>query len=329
LADSASASPFQSREWHQTWRRHLAPTGKSQLFAAYEGDDLVGLWPMWLRQGAWRVLRSAGAGPSDYLHPLIRNGYEETVSQTFFEAVSEFHGADLIDLHQLRSDKPIAQGRSEGLVQATCLVADLPETFDTFLGTLSKSLRYDARRLTRDENLTFDWATSESLTSDLAILFDLHKSRWKSRGLPGAFLGRQMAFQQDWTQQALAKGWLRLGVLRESGTPIGAIYAMALGQTTYFYQCGFDPERSKISPGTLVVAASIERAIGEGHRAYDFLRGDEPYKRRWKPSHTHETFRFMMRGKSLRGNVGLGWNKFAFQVEARLRERFEGKGLRG
>jgi len=46
----------------------------------------------------------------------------------------------------------------------------------------------------------------------------------------------------------------------------------------YVYQMGFDPAKSDLSPGRLHVQASIMRAIEDGHRFFDFLRGDEPYK---------------------------------------------------
>ena len=47
---------------------------------------------------------------------------------------------------------------------------------------------------------------------------------------------------------------------------------------TYFYQGGIDPQRLSEKPGHLITAAMVKRAIEQGGRAIDFLRGDEPYK---------------------------------------------------
>jgi CelD/BcsL family acetyltransferase involved in cellulose biosynthesis len=44
---------------------------------------------------------------------------------------------------------------------------------------------------------------------------------------------------------------------------------------------GFDPAFSSISPGKLVIAAALERAIEEGATTFDFLGGREPYKYEW------------------------------------------------
>lgn len=46
----------------------------------------------------------------------------------------------------------------------------------------------------------------------------------------------------------------------------------------YAYQAGVDPEAMKLQPGKLLNLGTIRRAIEQGYRAIDFLRGDEPYK---------------------------------------------------
>ena len=145
--------------------------------------------------------------------------------------------------------------------------------------------------------------------------------------MPGAFLGRATRFHHDWCAQAVVNGWLRLGVLNLDGEPIGAIYGMALGGTTFFYQAGFDPAKSAVSPGSLLVAHTIRRAIEEGQSRFDFMRGDEPYKRRWKPQHVLTNRRLILPGSSLLGQAGDAWNRAGWRVESRVRARLEGKGL--
>jgi CelD/BcsL family acetyltransferase involved in cellulose biosynthesis len=130
----------------------------------------------------------------------------------------------------------------------------------------------------------------------------------------------------DWARLSIERGWLWLSILRLEGEPIGAIYAMALGETCYFYQAGFDPSKGSISPGTLLVAATIRRAIEEGKTKFDFLRGDEPYKRRWKPQHEYKNVR-LVAPMDARGRLGVRWIEAASRVEMKVRERLEGKGL--
>jgi CelD/BcsL family acetyltransferase involved in cellulose biosynthesis len=330
VLDAPSATPFQTFEWHATWWKHLGGAKKPLVLSVYEGEDLVGLMPFAQSTGAWRALRASGGGPSDYLHPVAREGYERVVSDAVGEFLRGYQGADLVDLHQVRDDQPLSAWAPGPLEQAKCLVLELPSSYEAYLGTLSKSLRYDVRKLDKD---LFKSGRAEivgigpdELELGLHWLFETHRKRWRKRGLPGAFFGRVERFHREWASEALRNGWLWLSVLKVDGQPIGAIYAMNLGKACYYYQAGFDPEHSTISPGTLLVAHTIRRAIEEGKAEFDFLRGDEPYKRRWKPQRVHSNLRFLQANSAL-GHAGLRWNGVGSRVESRVRARLEGRGL--
>ncbi|HQU46620.1 MAG TPA: GNAT family N-acetyltransferase, partial [Pirellulales bacterium] len=56
-----------------------------------------------------------------------------------------------------------------------------------------------------------------------------------------------------------------------------------LGQdVVYAYQSGIDPAALGFEPGRLAMIATLRMAIEEGYRAFDLLRGDEPYKAHWR-----------------------------------------------
>ena len=155
----------------------------------------------------------------------------------------------------------------------------------------------------------------------LSTLFDLHRKRWRRRGLPGAFLGRLVAFQRDWTREALAQNWLRLTTLQANGQPIGAYYGMQMGNRAYYYQAGFDPDHCRQSPGTVLVAHAIREAIEDGATSFDMMRGDEPYKRRWNPTQVHENLRYMVSKTGARAVIGSRLSLAQFQWELRIRAR--------
>jgi CelD/BcsL family acetyltransferase involved in cellulose biosynthesis len=262
---------------------------------------------------------------------LAADGYERHVAAEVAACIDKA-GADLIDLHQVRDDQEIARQVSADVVidQAKCLVLDLPDTYEAYLKTLSKSLRYDVKRMDKEVFSTGRACVQEigpdDLNQGLTWLFEAHRKRWRKRGLPGAFFGKTERFHREWAAQASRNGWLWLSVLMLDAQPIGAIYAMTLGKTCFYYQAGFDPANSSISPGTLLVAHTVRRAIEHGKSQFDFLRGDEPYKRRWKPQHVRTNLR-MMTAKTALGRAGLFWNGVGSQVENRVRARLEGRGL--
>lgn len=336
------ATPFQTWEWQSLWFRHFGGSKSPHVWTQYDGADLVGLYPMVRASGIWRSLRPMGCGPSDYLQPIMRPGYEGRVAEALAGYLCGLPQVDLVDLHQLRETQELAvihAGTSHdgGLVlgQAACLVLDLPHKYDDYVASLSKSLRYDVRRLDKLAGAggsvvveSPDPHDAQAVQAAMDVLFDCHKRRWRKRGLPGAFLGsKTQRFHYHWAETAARNDWMRVSLLRFDGRYVGAIYAMAFGKTAYFYQSGFDPVQGSISPGTLLVAHTIRQAIEEGRTSFDFMRGDEPYKRRWKPQHTFRNLRVLVAAKGWRGRSASAWNSAGFRIESRLRARLEGRGL--
>lgn len=336
VSESSTATPFQTWEWQTTWWKHYARTRRPYILGVYEGEDLIGLMPLMISRGPWRTLRAMCSGASDYLHPLVRSGYEASFAELLQSHLRELSEVDLIDLHQLRETTPLA-GLMQGgkvLEQATCLVLDLPATFDAYLATLNKSLRFDVRKLDKELFISGRAFIEEvglaELDRAMETFFETHRKRWRKRGLPGAFVGsRSERFHREWGELAARNGWLWMAILHFDGNAVGVIYAMRLGSTCFYYQAGMDPAASAISPGSLLVGHTIRRAITEGLSTFDFLRGDEPYKRRWKPQHEYKNLRFIVRSGGLMGKMGEAWNEAGSKVEEKVRARLEGGSLLG
>lgn len=303
------------------------------------GDDLVGLMPLVRVRSPWRALRPMGCGPSDYLQPMHRPEASEAVSSLLAEFLVDESKRRLVDVQQLRETLPLsgalasAAPHAPAIEQARCLVLDLPESYEAYLKELGKSLRYDVKKLDKppfsDGRARIVEVTEVTAVAGIDFFLEAHKKRWSKRGLPGAFLGSRIRdFHREWAVRAAQNGWLWMSHLELEGTRIGAIYAMQAGRTCYFYQSGFDPTHSAISPGSLLVAHTIRRAIEDGLTQFDFLRGDEPYKRRWKPQSSFANLRILLGGKALLPKLGEKWNRTAFRLESKVRARFEGRGLK-
>jgi len=124
----------------------------------------------------------------------------------------------------------------------------------------------------------------------MEILVDLHQRRRVGLGEAGRFAcPRFHAFLHEAAERLLARDQLRLFWVELDGRPAAAEFQIACGQVTYAYQAGVDPELLDLEPGRVITIATIQRAIDEGQRAMDLLRGDEPYKAHWRaePRPTH------------------------------------------
>ena len=266
---------------------------------------LAAILPCYLEKSvaSGAVLRLLGDGEvcSDHLDLLVTSTNADRCALALADHLCEKEaGWDLIDFPTLdeSADDSKLHHLFEALGEHDCQIdrrsdlnswsIELPETWEDFLALQSKSHRKQLRRLEKRvlETDRCQWhqvKLLEDFDHAWEILIDLHQRRRRSLGEPGCFASENWsAFHKDVAQQLLGEGRLRLSWLELDGKPIAAEYHFAGGRTTYVYQGGLDPERLDEEPGRLSLIRCIQQSIEEGHRKFDLLRGDEPYKPHWR-----------------------------------------------
>ena len=126
-------------------------------------------------------------------------------------------------------------------------------------------------------------ADLHELETGWQILARLHQRRLESLGQSGCF--HSPAFSQFHRAAAEAMhqaGRLRLHWLELAGRPIAAEFHLLGDDVVFAYQGGIEPNALKREPGRLITLATLERTIAGGYQAFDFCRGDEPYKAHWR-----------------------------------------------
>jgi CelD/BcsL family acetyltransferase involved in cellulose biosynthesis len=297
---------FRGWTWLTTWWKHYGaehPERSLQTLLAFEDDGtLAAILPAyvettWTQGRAWRLLGD-GDVCSDHLGLLCQSASAERSAAALGRAIAADEQWELlefaaIDEHDAPTNRLLDElAESECMISRTpadrCWKIDLPATWEEFLALQSKSHRKQLRQLERRvlDGPRANWRIVESsrdFGDAWSTLIDLHQRRRQSLGEPGCFAEPTWAaFHWDVAQQLLALGQLRLSTLRLDGRPIAAEYHLASGATTWAYQGGVDPNRLAEEPGQLSTLRSIQRAMAEGHAAFDLLRGDEPYKAHWR-----------------------------------------------
>jgi CelD/BcsL family acetyltransferase involved in cellulose biosynthesis len=116
----------------------------------------------------------------------------------------------------------------------------------------------------------------------LGDLMRLHDATWHRRGRAGAFATPFLRrFHHRLVERAMARGELDLlRITGEAGT-VGLLYNFRLGRRVYAYQSGLDDPASRphARPGLTCHALAIAHALARGDATYDFLAGDQRYKR--------------------------------------------------
>jgi len=117
----------------------------------------------------------------------------------------------------------------------------------------------------------------------MKILTDLHTKRRQSLCEAGCFVSpRFTGFLHEVSERLLAQDRMRLHWLELDGSPAAAEFQVVGRDVTYAYQAGVDPDRMEDEPGRIINIATLQKAIADGQRGFDFLRGDEPYKAHWR-----------------------------------------------
>jgi CelD/BcsL family acetyltransferase involved in cellulose biosynthesis len=312
----AAGVPFRSWTWLAHWWRHYGPQSDAEalktrlatLCVFDDTDALVGIAPWYLDCSAvrGRVLRPLGSGEvcSDYLSVLCQPAREEAVVGALADYLIENAGSDEPDalrwdlleldgvdaedrtMSTLAGDLSVAGCSVHRQSRLNCWRLDLPTDWDGYFASLGKHLRRDARRLERElraGRVALHMATRlDELPQAMEILVDLHQRRRKMLGEKGCFASaRFTAFYRDVVPELLRRGRVQLYWLEIDGSPAAAEYHLVGNGMLYVYQSGMDPDLLEHKPGNLINLMILRQAIERGYRAYDFLRGDEPYKARF------------------------------------------------
>lgn len=310
---------FRKWDWQSTWWQHYKHGKQAFVLFVHSNESsqvqpaanqVTAILPCYLESTITRgkTLRLIGDGEvcSDHLDILVGDESPEEVAKALANyLVESCEDWDAIDFTSIGADCAGLCSLSEALKSLECQVQHaanesrwaipLPEDWEAFLALQSKSHRKQLRRLERrvleTEQATWHLVeTSQQFDVAWPILVDLHQRRRISLGEPGCFASQRWAdFHREIARKLLDSGELRLSWLEIADQPVAAEYHFAGESATWAYQGGVDPDRIDEEPGKLSMIRTLQHSIEQGHRAFDLMRGDEPYKAHWRAQPT-ETF---------------------------------------
>lgn len=310
---SANPQPMNAPAWLLLWLRHYGAGADLAVGLLYDGDKLVGLAPLCLRNYVYRLglvfrrLQFMGLDAnerdgvfSEYMGLTARKGYESAVASEFVERirVGDFGSWHELVLGAMDTDNrtnafAIAALAAKGMVYEQTATMQgyfvrLPRTWDEYLKSLSSTRRYRIRNsLAKFE----EWAkadgwtlqrarTTEQLSEGYKTLVALHGERWRQDGSEGAFSSpRFTAFHRDFLAAQFSSYNAEIAWLRVGERPVAAIYTIRNGKKVLAYQYGrIIDAPARVRVGIVINALMIKAAIENGDEEFDFLGGDSRYK---------------------------------------------------
>jgi CelD/BcsL family acetyltransferase involved in cellulose biosynthesis len=318
LQRSAANMVFLTWQWQRTWWRHFSGPVDCKLHLLVLRDDggaLVGIAPLFVaheplppvkeyhrgeprpeREGEpLRIVQFVGGiDVADYLDVIAERARMETTWAAVLDYLVERRDEwDAIDFHSLAEFSPSREiigrlGAERGLEfqifpEDVSPVLELPTDWETYLMSLRKKDRHELRRKVRKLEGRDDvrWHLvplddTERMVREMHLFLDLHRQSGVDKA---HFMDDKMAaYFLDMTRDLAGKGWIDLAILEVGSEPASAYLSYIYGDRLYLYNSGYSPRFAAYSAGVALLAYRIHKAILQGLRYFDFLRGDEPYK---------------------------------------------------
>ena len=279
--------------WALSWWNHYGQAREPYLILVRDGAGaLVGLAPFCRTQTTPEVLEWIGNTElSDTMDFLVRSGMEVQVMAALEKGLKKLLPVGhQLDLHCVPEGSPTLEELNEMLSQGWDVRIDLeefspwvelPETWEEFLLSLTSHHRHEIRRKMRkaEKDLEAGFAMvnpEDGWDKAMEHFFRLHRL---SQPQKAVFMDeKRESFFCEMAKTFATEGLVRLTELRSVQGPIASSISFVKGRTWALYNSGFDPRYKQYSPGIVLVAHTIKRAILEKLKVYDFLRGREIYK---------------------------------------------------
>ena len=301
LLSRAVNAPFFMRYIYQrTWWQYLGNDDLLLIAFRNEGDQLVGLAPLYGKTNAagQRELSFVGCvDVSDYLDLIIDRDYVADVHQALLDCLANTAdlGGDKVYLcslthnsitHSQFAETVRALGWSAEVTQQdVCPVITLAASWDEYLAGINKKQRHEIRRKMRkiETETEVNWFVIDStagLAEAMDTFIDLHQK--STRDKQDFWNEEMIAFFKAATLELAENGWVKLYFIEVNGIKAATLLCFDTDDEILVYNSGYDPEQfASLSPGNVLVSYTIQDAIRLGRSRYDFLRGDEVYKFRF------------------------------------------------
>ena len=294
-------SPFCTWEWIYTWREQFGAGHDLVLLFISQGDELRGILPLfgrrvpavsqWLRGATLEYCGATEVYP-DHLDIICApEDVTACIEATFGFLAAQIPGWSLARLTMLAEDSDLLRilgfpdGQRQVMIRQASVAPYLALTgsFEEYLVSLPKKDRYKIKsprkKMLEEGKLRYAAFEPAEFETALRLLFDLHAKRADAKGITSTF-GRSAIFE---FHRALLRRLPTEDVifrcLRDESGVVAVLYGFRCGNRIFFYQLGYNPEWSAASPGVVIISEAIREAFATGAVEFNFLQGDEPYKR--------------------------------------------------
>lgn len=309
LEGSVGATPFQSYEWARCWLDRFAPDAEPWLFVRDGARPLL-LATALRRVRGVGVLTLLGHGPSDYLGPLPGD-LTASDAVALARAITRVRGR--FDLLQFRgwfsadaSRESLAAalaGRTSTRLYEPCPFVDTTGSWDDYLKARTKKFRANLKRTARRAEQAGQYVIDREEVDEALIeeMISVERESWKwENGF--AFLrdARLLGFLRDVLLETTVTR--ELWTLRFGGQLAAFALTFPSARVRHYYLPSFRARFPDV--GTQLLRTIVEDSFSADFEEFDFLQGDEQYKRPWTTG-TRNVHEVVSAGRPIIGSLAV------------------------
>ncbi len=281
-------TPFQLPAWQLTWWRHFGE-GRLHIMLFRSLDHLVAVVPCYLtEQNGQPTLKLLGSGLSSYLEPPIASAQRADVATLLKSHLLANNTWQTCDWRDLSTTSPLTNlqlgDRFDLKTAPDSEWSQVPiqGTFQQYWDTRSFSLRRNFLKYLDTASIAADRPRLEVVNQadpefvNALIRLQSDQSNAFAQAKDGA-----AAFLIDLVNVCDKADLLRMFGLRHNKKLVAVSLGFFHRNTIYSFASGHDPDFEALGFGRLLLFESLRHAFQQGYRAWNFLRGNEPYKLLW------------------------------------------------
>lgn len=332
-------NPFLTSEFIHLWLKRV------------EGEDkaLPGLFkeksfwlPLLVKKNSLglRICESCGHGFADYFD---LSGLSEVSLHSFWQNQSG-NQWDLMILYNIVPPLSTGQfinsltGENEVFVRRFFVDISpflrIEQTWDKFFSTKGRKFRYNLNRAERklDEMgglKVVHCITPDVIEQNINKAFEIHSKRWEGRYSSSRFSKPDwQGFYKDLAIAFAENGWMDLVFLEVGCKPIAFSYGFIFNDKYYFYVTAIDPDPTyeKYSPGMILIKRLLQEAFNKDLEEFDFMLGDEAYKRIWTKDY-REVYTYIIGRNTLKSKLAFYLYTSGFGLKQKIRKSMRLRGI--
>lgn len=281
--------PFVLPFWLKTWFSCFGGDDRQKILALWSGKTLLGVAP--LKISGRKASFMGSESVCDFQDMIVaRNQAEDFYKALFyFLEKSDF---DCLELAALKSDSAalvhipkIARQKKYPYLEkeaGNLYALELPDSWEAYLSLLTSKQRHEVRRKLRrlNEYHRTCYRVSRKGEWPEEVFYRFLEMFIDSRDDKKMFLDQQTEDYFSSLAQGLTNnGMLQIGTLFIAEKPASSVFSFTWNDEVFLYNNGYYKEFSPVSAGIICKILSIKHSIENGAKRYNFLKGDERYKK--------------------------------------------------